>query len=197
MDCAVAEFLGVYECSYFRDTDFPRNHFRQGESNPMLQLQFSSECIEDERVSTKLSSLSMNNYVSAYFTKWNAHIIKYVSSIGNQICLSELTIQHLASYYCHRGGKGSVGKKKTAEHRANISMALSGKVSTGRLNKWIDNLASAKTFIDTEGKMPNQRADDVDERSRRQWIPRYKAKEVGTNGDREQLMRREIPLAFA
>ncbi len=58
-------------------------------------------------------------------------------------------------------GKENLGKHRTAEHRANISMALSGKVFTGRrvqVNKWMDNLASAKTFIDTEGRMPNKRA---------------------------------------
>ena len=31
-------------------------------------------------------------------------------------------------------------------------------------DKWIDNLANCKTFIDIEGRMLNQRADDVDER---------------------------------
>jgi len=34
MDSAVVEFLGVYECSYFSETDFPRYHF-QGGSNPI------------------------------------------------------------------------------------------------------------------------------------------------------------------
>jgi hypothetical protein len=76
-------------------------------------------------------------------------------------------------------------------------MALSGKVSTGRHNMWIDNLASAKTFIDTEGRMPKQRAGNVDERSLGRWIAKSKHTEKGTNSEREQLMRREIPLAFA
>jgi hypothetical protein len=38
-----------------------------------------------------------------------------------------LIIQHLASFYGHRGGKGNVGNNLTAERRANMSMALSGK----------------------------------------------------------------------
>ena len=38
MDSAIAEFLGVNECSYFRDTDFPKYHFRKGDFNPMLQF---------------------------------------------------------------------------------------------------------------------------------------------------------------
>ena len=124
MDSAVAEFLGVLECSYFRDTDFPKYHFSKGDFNPMLH--FFGEWSKDERESTTMSSLSMDNvpsYVSSYFTKWSANIIEYVSTIGNQICLSDLTIQHLASYYGHRGGKGNLGKHKTADHRANISMA--------------------------------------------------------------------------
>ena len=97
-------------------------------------------------------------------------------------------------------GKENLGKHRTAEHRANISMALSGKVFTGRrvqVNKWMDNLASAKTFIDTEGRMPNKRAGDAEERRRGQWIATFKQKEGGTNSEHEQLMRREIPLAFA
>jgi hypothetical protein len=77
-------------------------------------LHVFGEWSKDDRVITKMSSLSMNKYVSAYFTKWNAYIIEYVSTIGNQICLSELTIQHLASYYGHRGGKGNLGKKRAS-----------------------------------------------------------------------------------
>ena len=38
MDSAVAEFLGVYECNYFGDTDFPKYHFSQGGFNPMLHF---------------------------------------------------------------------------------------------------------------------------------------------------------------
>jgi hypothetical protein len=117
MDSAVAEFLGVYECNYFWDTDFPKYHFSQGGFNPMLH--FFNEWTEDERVRTKMSSLSMDNvpdYVSLYFTKWSANIIEYVSTIGNQICLSDLTIQYLASIYGHRGRKGNLGKHQTAEH---------------------------------------------------------------------------------
>ena len=150
------------------------------------------------------------SYVSSYFTKWSANIIEHVSTIGNQICLSDLTIQHLASYYGHRGGKENLGKHLTAEHRANISMALSGKVhqdnismalsgkvSPGSLNNWIDNLASAKTFIDTKERMPNKIAGDVEERRLGIWIVNNKFSEKGTNSEREQLMRREIPLALA
>jgi hypothetical protein len=61
-------------------------------------LHFFGEWSKDERESTKMSSLSLNKYVSAYFTKWNAYVIEFVSTIGNQICFSDLfTIQHLAS----------------------------------------------------------------------------------------------------
>ncbi len=98
-----------------------------------------------------------------------------------------------------------MGKDKTADHRANISMALSGKdklpgkVISGRPvqdDKWRDNLSSAKTFIDTEERMPNKRAGDVEERRLGIWIVSNKSSKKGTNSEREQLMRREIPLAF-
>ena len=179
-------------------------------------LHFFGEWIEDELVSTKMRSLSMDNVpdkVSSYFTKWSANIIEYVSTIGNQICLSDLTIQHLASFNGHRGGKGYLGKHQTTEHRANISMSLSGKVFTGhrvqttdhranismvlvQVDEWIDNIARAKRFINTKGRMPSQRAGDAEERRRGQWIAKFKHKEGGTNSEREKLMRREISLAF-
>ena len=54
-----------------------------------------------------------------------------------------------------------------------------------------------KSFIAAEGRMPNQRAGDVDERRLGQWTVYTKSKEVGTNSERDQLTRREIPLAFA
>ena len=40
MDSAVAEFLGlgVHECSYFRDTDFPKYNFGKEGFNPMLHF---------------------------------------------------------------------------------------------------------------------------------------------------------------
>jgi hypothetical protein len=176
MDSAVAGFLGVHECSYFRDTDFPKYHFRKGDFNPMLQ--FFGEWSKDERISTKMSSLSMDNvpsYVSSYFTKWSANIIEYLSTIGNQICLSDLTIQHLASFYGHRGGKGNLGKCKV----------FSG--CPVQDVKWRDNLASAKTFIDTKSRKPNMRAGDVEERRLGKWIVKYKSSEKGTNSKRETV----------
>ena len=123
------------------------------------------------------------DYVSAYLSKWGANIIEYVSTIGNQICLSDLTIQHLASYYGHSGGKGK---------------ALAGKVKvfTGFLNKWREHLASAKTFIDTKERMPKKIAGAVEERRLGIWIANNKRYEGGTNSEREQLMMREIPLTF-
>jgi len=93
--------------------------------------------------------------------------------------------------------KRKFGQASNRRASANISMAISGKVSTGRLNKWRDNLASAKMFIDTKERMPNQIADDVEERCLRIWIAHNTSYEKGTNSEREQLMRREIPLAFA
>jgi hypothetical protein len=45
--------------------------------------------------------------------------------------------------------------------------------------------------------MPNQRAGDADERFLGRWIVNNKVREGETNSEREQLMRREIPLVFA
>ena len=40
----------------------------------------------------------------------------------------------------------------------------------------MDKLASVKSFIVTEGRMPNRRAGDVEERSLGQWIAKIKIK---------------------
>jgi hypothetical protein len=45
--------------------------------------------------------------------------------------------------------------------------------------------------------MPNTRAGDVEEKRLGGWIHNNKNKEKGTKSERELLMKREIPLAFA
>jgi hypothetical protein len=65
------------------------------------------------------------------------------------------------------------------------------------VEKEIWDLARAKTVIDTEGRMPSQRAGDADDRQCGQWIANNKKREKGPKSDCKQLMRREIPLAFA
>jgi len=206
MDLAVTEFLGVEKkCTYFQDADFTKLHFSRGDNNPMLE--FFHEWTPEDRVTTKLSDITLSKFLTTYLSNWNGEIVKYVNSIGNRIINTyDITIQHLASYYAHRGGKGNLGKHLTAEHRANISMALSGKVIAAehRANvgrpvqdvKWRDNLASAKTFIDTEKRIPNRRAGDVEEKRLGCWILKDKKNVKGTNSERELLMKSEIPLAF-
>jgi hypothetical protein len=59
----------------------------------LTMLQFSGEWTKDERTSTKLSSLSMDNvpeYVSSYFTKWSANIAEFVSTNDIQIYASDI-----------------------------------------------------------------------------------------------------------
>ncbi len=98
--------------------------------------------------------------------------------------------QWIAYYYKHKEG----GTNREREQLMRREIPLTFKDNS---DKWIDNLANCKPFIDIEGRMLNQRADDVDERRLGKWIANNKASEGGTNSEREQLMRREIPLAFA
>jgi hypothetical protein len=44
-------------------------------------------------------------YVFSYFTKWSAKTAEYVSTNHIQICTSDITIQHMASYNGHRGDR--------------------------------------------------------------------------------------------
>jgi hypothetical protein len=133
MDSAVTKFLGVEKkCTYFQDTDFPKLHFDSGKFNPMLH--FFHEWTPEDRVISKLSSITLSEFLTAYLSKWNGKIIKYLNSTGNQIISpNDITIHQLASYYSHTGGKGNLGKKGkklTEEHRANISAGNLGKKLT-------------------------------------------------------------------
>ena len=66
--------------------------------------------------------------VFSYFTNWSENIAKDASCrCGFQISVSDITVQHLKVYFAHRGGKGILGKKKTADNRAKISEAMTGK----------------------------------------------------------------------
>jgi hypothetical protein len=53
--------------------------------------------------------------------------------------------------------------------RREIPLAFGSYQVQSDMDRWIDNLARAKTFIDTEGRMPSQRAGDADERQRGKW----------------------------
>ena len=103
-------------------------------------LEFFHEWTPEDRVTTKLSSITLIEFLTAYLSKWNGEIIKYLNSIGNQIISpNDITIQQLASYYSHTGGKGNLGKKKTEEHRANIGKKRTeehrANISAGNLGK--------------------------------------------------------------
>jgi hypothetical protein len=181
-------------------------------------LEFFHEWTPEDRVITTLSSITLNEFLTAYLSKWNGKIIKYLNSIGNQIISpNDITIQQLASYYSHTGGKGNLGKKKTEEHRANISAGILGKkktkehrasISAGKKkrsdkniaaqvksndDKWLANLSKVMTFIADEGRKPKDRSSDAGERKLAFWIAQSKCKR---NKERKQLMRRDIPSVF-
>jgi len=92
----------------------------------------------------------------------------------------------MASYNGHRGGKGNLGKKKTAKQCANMHLS----------NKWNDNLESVKLFIAIEGRLPSSKAANDMERRLGAWIAHYKNSEGGTDSEHEQLLMREVLLAF-
>jgi hypothetical protein len=91
----------------------------------------------------------------------------------------------MASFYGHRGGQGNLDKVKSAEHRAHISKALSGKSNDTLAARWNDTLESLKLFIVIKGRMPKQKAADDEERCLGNWIINNKKKEGGTNSKRE------------
>jgi len=62
--------------------------------------------------------------------------------------------------------------------------------------EWLDILERVMTFIATKGRKPRERSSDTDEKYLANWIQLHKRKERGTNSEREQLMRRDIPSVF-
>jgi hypothetical protein len=81
--------------------------------------------------------------------------------------------------------------------KKNIPLAFEdGRVQSDMV-KWMDNLTRFKTFIDTEGRMPRENTGDADEKQLGRWMAANKRKEKGTNSEREKLMKKNIPLAFA
>ncbi len=79
---------------------------------------------------TKLVLLLMDDVPASefsYYMKWGYFIAECASSrYGIQSSGSDITVQHLAEYYAHRGGKGNLGKEKTAVHCVIISKAHKG-----------------------------------------------------------------------
>ena len=94
-------------------------------------VNFSCRWTQEDREVTKMSLLSIDQIpksVFSYYTKWSDYIAKDASCrCGFQISVSDITIQHLTVYFASRGGTGNLGKEKTADHRAKISEAMTGK----------------------------------------------------------------------
>jgi hypothetical protein len=119
---------------------------------------FFGEWTREERGDIKLSSLSIDKIlksVFSYFTKWSYFIaIDACCRCGFQISVSDITVQHLTVYFAHRGGKGNLGKKHSAEHRAKISEAMTGKKhSAEHCAKISEAMTGRKPSAATRAKM--------------------------------------------
>jgi hypothetical protein len=69
--------------------------------------------------------------VLSYYTNWSYFIAEYASDRYNiRLSCSDLTVQHLAEYFAHRGGKGNLGRVLTAKTCAKLSKAMMGKKHT-------------------------------------------------------------------
>ena len=94
-------------------------------------LRFFEEWTREEREEIKMSLLSTDEIpksVFSYFTNWSENIAKDASCrCGFQIIVSDITVQHLTVFFAHRGGKGNLGKKRSAKHCAKMSEAKIGK----------------------------------------------------------------------
>jgi hypothetical protein len=69
-----------------------------------------------------LSTDEIPKSVYSYFRNWSENIAQDASCrCSFQISVSDITVQHLTVYFASRGGKGNLGKKRSAEHCARIS----------------------------------------------------------------------------
>jgi hypothetical protein len=103
---------------------------REGKAvNAMVS--FSGRWTREECEEIKLTSLSTDEIpesIYSYFTNWSENIAKDASCrCGFQIIVSDITVQHLTVFFAHRGGKGNLGKKRSAKHCAKMSEAKIGK----------------------------------------------------------------------
>jgi hypothetical protein len=103
---------------------------REKKTNDAM-VTFSGRWTREDREVTKMSLLSTDQIperVYSYFTKWSDYIAKDASCrCGFQIIVSDITIQHLTVYFSSRGGKGILGKKRSAATCARISEGNLGK----------------------------------------------------------------------
>jgi len=126
---------------------------------------FSRRWTREERVVIKMSLLSTDEIpksVYSYFRNRSENIAKDASCrCGFQISVSDITVQHLTVFFAHRGGKGNLGKKRSAEHCARISEGKKGKkysaatcarISEGNLGKKLSAATCARISEGKKGK---------------------------------------------
>jgi hypothetical protein len=88
---------------------------------------FHRKFTKAKREITKMASLSKDNVppiVLSVLSNQEDEITAFACRGGIQISVDEITIQHLARFCSHRGGKGNSGKKLSAEHRDNIRTCI-------------------------------------------------------------------------
>jgi hypothetical protein len=105
---------------------------------------------KEEREDTKLVLLlNVLPSVLSYYKKCSYFIAKYASDRYNiQLSCSNLTVQHLAEFFSHRGGKGNLGKVLTAETCAKISVAMTGKKHSAKSRAKMSEAKTGKKHTD-------------------------------------------------
>jgi hypothetical protein len=128
-------------------------------------VNFSGRWTREDRVVSKMSSVPIDEIpksVFRYYTKWSDYIAKDASCrCGFQIRVSDITVQHLMVYFASRGGKGNLGKKRSAATCARISEGNLGKkrsaatcarISEGNLGKKRSAATCARISEGKKGK---------------------------------------------
>jgi hypothetical protein len=138
--------------------------FQQCEGNHFELLHFGlfacrSGKPKDECNNMKLASLLVDDAPMtfySYYSKWSDSITKYASShYGFQFSGGDISVQHFVEYYAHRGGKGNLGMKKTAEHLANMrkpkTAAHCASMSKAKDGRFYDNVSKLKSYQQAHG----------------------------------------------
>ena len=98
--------------------------------------------------------------------------------------------------------EGSLGnwiahnKKKELETDSEHEQLLKREFHIASENKWNDNLESVKSFIAIEGRLESKKAADDEEIRYGNRVPNNKKKELGTDSERDQSLKKEVPQVF-
>ena len=114
MDSAVAEFLGFYECSYFRETDFPVQYFQTTDFIDYIRSVNRNLGKDTRFMMLPQDGTPLHISMIEYFTRFRDDILQH----AKPTCFEDLTVFYLLSFMGKKGYENGIGvmsaEKRTA-----------------------------------------------------------------------------------